>query len=89
MNDSIYIVSKAIEKSTHDKMLKAGANKTISPNEIGGQRIASLIIRPSVISFLDVITRAGGVTLDLERRLPFQTAPESQGKSSSRQKYPS
>jgi voltage-gated potassium channel len=66
MNDKIYIVSKAIDKSTHNKLLKAGANKTISPNEIGGQRMASLIIRPSVISFLDVITRAGDITLDLE-----------------------
>lgn len=66
MNNEIYIVSKAIDKSAHNKLLKAGADKTISPNEIGGRRIASLIIRPSVISFLDIITQAGDVTLDLE-----------------------
>ncbi|NLY81387.1 MAG: TrkA family potassium uptake protein [Clostridiales bacterium] len=66
MKDDIYIVSKAIDKSAHRKLLKAGANKTISPNEIGGQRIAALILRPAVISFLDVITRAGDVILDLE-----------------------
>ncbi len=66
MNEKIYIVSKAVEKSAHTKLLKAGANKTISPNEIVGQRIAALMIRPSLISFLDIITRAGDVTLDLE-----------------------
>jgi voltage-gated potassium channel len=66
MNPEIYIVSKAVEKSAHTKLLKAGANKTISPNEIVGQRIAALMVRPSVITFLDVITRAGDVTLDLE-----------------------
>ena len=66
MNECIYIVSKAVEPTAHGKLTKAGANKTISPNEIGGQRIAGLLIRPSVISFLDVITRAGDVTLDLE-----------------------
>ncbi len=66
MNGNIYIISKAIEESAHKKLQKAGADKTISPNEIGGQRIASHIIRPAVISFLDVITRAGDVTLDLE-----------------------
>ena len=66
MNERIYIVSKAVEPTAHGKLTKAGANKTISPNEIGGQRIAGLLIRPSVISFLDVITRAGDVTLDLE-----------------------
>jgi len=66
MNDEIYIVSKAVEPTAHNKLLKAGANKTLSPNEIGGQRIAAFLTRPSVISFLDVITRAGDVTLDLE-----------------------
>ncbi len=66
MNDDIYIVSKAVEQSTHNKLLKAGANKTISPSEIGGKRIAAHLIRPSVVSFLDMITRAGDVTLDLE-----------------------
>ena len=65
MNEGIYIVSKAVEPSAHNKLKKAGANSTISPNEIGGQRIATLLLRPSVISFLDVITRAGDVTLDL------------------------
>lgn len=65
MNEAIYIVSKAVEPTAHNKLLKAGADKTISPNEIGGQRIAALLLRPSVISFLDVITRAGDMTLDL------------------------
>lgn len=66
MNESVYIVSKAIEKSAHNKLKKAGANNTISANEIGGHRMASLVLRPSVISFLDIITQAGDVTLDLE-----------------------
>ena len=66
LNSSIYIVSKAVEQSAHGKLKKAGADKTISPNEIGGQRIAALLTRPWVMSFLDVITRAGDVVLDLE-----------------------
>lgn len=66
MNNEAYIVSKAIAKNAHNKLKKAGADNTISPNEIGGRRMAALIIRPSVISFLDVITQAGDVTLDLE-----------------------
>ena len=46
MNEDIYIVSKAVEFSAHKKLTKAGANNTISPNEIGGQRIAALLLRP-------------------------------------------
>lgn len=66
MHDDIYIVSKAIEQSAHRKLLKAGANKTISPSEIGGLRIAAHMVRPSVISFLDMITRSGDLALELE-----------------------
>jgi voltage-gated potassium channel len=74
MNEQIYIVAKAVEPSAHNKLVKAGANNTISPSEIGGQRIATLLMRPLVISFLDVITRAGDVTLDLEEVCIPQTS---------------
>ena len=66
MNKDIYIVSKSINKHADEKLKKAGANNTISPNEIGGNRMASLMLRPTVISFLDIVTRAGDVILDLE-----------------------
>ncbi len=65
-NDDLYIVSRAIEKNADIKLKKAGANNTISPNEIGGNRMAALMLRPTVISFLDIMTHAGEVVLDLE-----------------------
>lgn len=66
MNPDLYIVAKAIEKGSDEKLKKAGANNTISPNEIGGRRLAASLVRPSIISFLDAITMAGEVELDLE-----------------------
>lgn len=66
MNKDLYIVSRAIDKNAREKLLKAGADNTVSSNEIGGNRMASLVLRPTIISFLDTITRAGGVELDLE-----------------------
>jgi voltage-gated potassium channel len=66
LNPDLYIVAKAIEKNAYRKLEKAGANNTISPNEIGGRRIAAMVIRPSVISFLDVMTKADDVMIDLE-----------------------
>ncbi|MCF7941516.1 MAG: potassium channel protein [Spirochaetia bacterium] len=65
MNSTMQIVSKAIEATAPQKLLKAGANNTISPNELGGNRMAFLMLRPQVISFLDTITRIGEDTLDL------------------------
>lgn len=66
MNKNLYIVSRAIEKNSREKLLKAGANNTVSSNEIGGNRMAALVLRPTIISFLDTITRAGDMELDLE-----------------------
>lgn len=66
MNKNLYIVSRAIEKNSREKLLKAGADNTVSANEIGGNRMAALVLRPTIISFLDTITRAGDVELDLE-----------------------
>ncbi len=66
MNPDLHIVAKAIEKGADEKLRKAGANNTISPNEIGGRRLAAALVRPSIISFLDAITLAGGVEFDLE-----------------------
>lgn len=66
MNEGLYIVSRAIEGKSNQKLKKAGANNTVSPNEIGGNRMAALVTKPSVISFLDMMTRAGEVVLDLE-----------------------
>lgn len=65
MNSTMKIVSKTIESTSPQKLLKAGADNTISPNELGGNRMAFLMLRPQVISFLDTITRIGDDTLDL------------------------
>ena len=66
MNPNLYIVSRAFDKSAHRKLLHAGANNTISPDELGGTRLAALVLKPAVVSFIDVITRFGELDFDLE-----------------------
>jgi len=52
-NPEIKIVSKAVELSMIKKLKTAGATYVVSPNFIGGMRIASEILRPHVVTFLD------------------------------------
>ena len=66
LNKDLYIISRAIEEHADEKLTRAGADRTISPNEIEGRRMAALMLRPTVISFLDMITHVGDVVLDLE-----------------------
>ena len=66
LNKKIYIIANSITKSGSKKLLKVGANKTLSAAEISGKRMAYLMIKPNIISFLDVATKIGDVELDLE-----------------------
>jgi len=66
LNKNIYIIANAITKSGSEKLMKVGADKTLSAVEISGKRMASLMTKPNIISFLDVVTRIGDVELDLE-----------------------
>ena len=49
-----------------EKLLRHGANSAISPNMIGGMRLASELIRPGVVSFLDLMLRDQSGTLRVE-----------------------
>jgi len=66
MNPKLTIVSRSAEERTVKKLLKAGADRVISPYQIAGRRIASVILRPSVVNFLDVIVEGGDVSMLLE-----------------------
>jgi voltage-gated potassium channel len=57
LNPQIRIVSKAIDPNSNRKMVKAGADSVISPTFIGGMRMVSEMIRPSVTTFLDMMLR--------------------------------
>ncbi|MDJ0761989.1 MAG: NAD-binding protein [Myxococcota bacterium] len=56
-NPKLRIVARATEKDAPPKMIHAGANRVVSPNFIGGLRIASEMIRPQVVEFLDMMLR--------------------------------
>lgn len=60
------IVSRSAERKFADRMLRAGANSTVSPSQIGGLRMASELIRPHVVGFLDLMLKEQGRTLRVE-----------------------
>lgn len=57
------IVSRCLDTKSRKKMLQAGADAIVSPNMIGGLRMVSELVRPAVVSFLDIMLR------DRERRI--------------------
>ncbi len=66
LNPDIYIVARAVEEETESKLMKAGASRVVKPYEIGGTRMAELLLRPGVIEFIDSIAREKNVDLNIE-----------------------
>ncbi len=57
LNPGIRIVAKGTDVHSHAKMRRAGADYVVSPAFIGGMRMASQMVRPSVVTFLDTMLR--------------------------------
>lgn len=65
-NPDLAIVARAHEEASMAKIRTAGADHVISPNVTGGTRMASMLLRPKVMSFLDVVSGTQGMALRLE-----------------------
>ncbi|MEK6645467.1 MAG: potassium channel protein [Candidatus Firestonebacteria bacterium] len=66
LNPNLRIVSKMLEENSVQKFKKAGADGVVSPNLIGGLRLVSELIRPTVTSFLDSMLREKEKTLRVD-----------------------
>ncbi len=58
LNSRIRIVSRTTDAALEAKMRRAGANSIVSPNYIGALRMASEMIRPAAVDFLDSMLRS-------------------------------
>jgi voltage-gated potassium channel len=75
INPKLTIISRASDDNSDKKLKIAGANNVIMPDRIGGAHMASLVIKPDVIEFLDHITGQGGPNINLEE-IVFSELPE-------------
>ncbi len=65
-NTHLRIVARCTDLKFSERLTKAGANSTVSPNHIGGLRMASEALRPHVVSFLDLMLKEKSRTLRVE-----------------------
>jgi voltage-gated potassium channel len=74
-NADIDIVARAFEMNMYEKFKKAGAKYIVSPNFIGGMRIASEILRPHVVTFLDKMLKAKDKSIRVEESVIQSDSP--------------
>lgn len=66
LNPNLFIVARSVNSENEAKMKRAGADRVVSPYNIGGRHMANLLSRPHVTDFLDVVTLDSGLELWLE-----------------------
>ncbi len=91
LNPDLFILARSSgAHGAETKLMRAGASKVISPYYIGARRMAQLIVRPTVIDFIDLTMHAGELGLRMEELLVSENA-SFKGKnlmeSGIRQKY--
>lgn len=66
MNQNLFIITRASLVTSQKKLRLAGANKVIMPDKIGGDHMASLVVMPDLITFMDKLSVEGEHTTNLE-----------------------
>jgi voltage-gated potassium channel len=69
LRPNLFIVARAREDSSTEKLARAGADRVVNPQEIGGARMAAFLLHPHVTEFLDVVMRDRTIELRLEEVL--------------------
>lgn len=74
LNPRLTIISRASEDGSDTKLKIAGANNVIMPDKVGGAHMASLLLKPDVMEFLDYITASETINLE---EIPLHTVSDN------------
>lgn len=66
INPGLKIISRASSESTEGKLFKAGVNNVVMPEKVGGEHMASLVMKPDVVEFINHISVKGSDENNLE-----------------------
>lgn len=74
LNPNLFIVARARSQDSEEKLRRAGADRVVNPQSIGGTRMAAFVLRPHVAEFVDVVMHEESLEFRLEEVV---IAPES------------
>ncbi|HUO47310.1 MAG TPA: potassium channel protein [Acidimicrobiales bacterium] len=71
----IQIIARARTDSSESKLVRAGADRVVNPQQLGGDRMASFVIQPHVVDFVDVVMHDGTLEFRLEELTVSPASP--------------
>lgn len=72
LNNDLKIISRATEENSYKKLKLAGADNVIMPDRIGGGHMASLVVVPDLVEFLDNLSVPGEQDSINVEQIPFE-----------------
>jgi voltage-gated potassium channel len=75
LRPDLFIVARARIEESEEKLRRAGADRVVNPQSIGGARIAAFVLQPHVTEFLDVVMHDRGLQFRLEEVLVPSGSP--------------
>ncbi|MFA6003957.1 MAG: potassium channel protein [Elusimicrobiota bacterium] len=75
INPALRVVSRQKELGVREKLFRSGADNVVNPEYIGGLRMASEMIRPATVGFLDSMMRESGSVVRFEEVVVPEGSP--------------
>jgi voltage-gated potassium channel len=75
LNKKLFLVARVEDPKAEQKLRRAGANRVVSPYQIGGVRLAQAVLRPTVVDFIELATRTEHLELQIEESRVTPTSP--------------
>jgi voltage-gated potassium channel len=66
LRPDLVIIARARTEAAEAKLERAGANRVVNPQRIGGDRMAAFALQPHVVDFLDIVMHDGSLEFRLE-----------------------
>lgn len=80
LRPDLFIVARSRTASSEEKLRRAGADRVVNPQAIGGERMAAFVLQPHVAEFVDVVMHDGSLEFRLEE-VPVPTSSPLAGRT--------
>jgi voltage-gated potassium channel len=66
LRPELQVIARARSESSKPKLVRAGADRVVNPQQLGGDRMASFVLQPHVVDFVDIVMHDGTLEFRLE-----------------------
>ena len=66
LNPDVYVLSRFEDEASERRLIKAGADRVISPHKVGGMRMTMALLRPAVLDFVEITVGKKSLALRME-----------------------